>query len=330
MHVVELTAAQVSRVNRVSVLTTAALMDHFDSQVQAIPVRLERSRRNPLLARELTQQFKRLKPDVVHAHANKSAAVVGSIVQKMGIPSVATIHNMKRKQSMYRSFDRVIAVSELVANALALEGIDSSVIRNSIDPPNMAFVENALRLNPPFAGGGLPILYAAGRFVEAKGFDLLLEAMSRIHNAVLWLIGDGPDRAALKRMVEELCLAKRVWMPGFLPREQVLGLMTLADLFVISSRREGGPYTLTEALRYRCPVVSTRVGFAPELLMDDQLCDEVSVAGVEAELRLALADLPTFRESMHPIFQRADRELDIEMMVKKVLAVYAEALAVRQ
>ena len=320
-HVVDLSAAQARRGLEVSVLTTEALSGHFDEQVNVVPVRLDRSRLDPRLKFEIRKYLKALRPDIVHAHANKSAATVGRLLQGMPLCSVATVQNIKKDQSMFRHFDGVIAASQMVADTL---DVPATVIRNSIDRPNFELNAKAEALKPPFLGCGAPLLYAAGRFVDAKGYDFLLEALSQIPEANLWLVGDGPDWEVFEKMVSEHGLQERIWMPGFLAVDEVLGLMTMADLFVISSRREGGPYTLAEALRYRCPVVSTRVGYAPELLDDEQLCDEVSAFGVEMGLRRALDDFDAYKKAMEPIFDRADRELDVEVMVDQVLAVYRQ------
>lgn len=173
------------------------------------------------------------------------------------------------------------------------------------------------------------MFYAAGRFVEAKGYDLLVEAFAKLPRGKLWLVGEGSEGEALRRRVQDLGLGERVWMPGFLKPEEVRGLMGLADCFVVSSRNEGGPYTLAEALRAGCPVVSTRVGYAPEFLGAGQLCESVSVEAIAEKLNLVLANPESYRGKMEPVFELAERELDVRRMVAKVLAVYEGVLARR-
>ncbi|MFU8848437.1 MAG: glycosyltransferase [Opitutales bacterium] len=324
-NVVDLTSAQSVLGLEVSVLTTSALAGFFDERVNVSSVRLDRSRFDPRLRYEIKKQLLLLQPDIVHAHANKSAATIGKLVNGMGLKSVATVQNIKKNQDMFRHFDAVIAASQVVAESLG--GLSAKVIRNAVNRPDFSLKQQARALNPPFLDRGQPVLYAAGRFVKAKGYDYLLQAMEQITDVSLWLVGDGPDRAMLENMVADKTLADRVWMPGFLPVEQVLGLMTLADIFVISSRREGGPYTLAEALRYRCPVISTRVGFAPELLGERQLINETSVEGLVAGLKHSINDINRYREEMLPIYERADRELDIDLMVEQVLVLYRDLLS---
>ena len=323
-HVIDLSATQAARGFEVSVLTTAALAPHFDERVNVVPVRLDRSRLDPRLRSEIRQALRLLDPEVVHAHANKSAATVGKLLSSLPCRSVATVQNIKKNQTMFGDFDQVITASQMVADTL---DVPATVIYNSIDRPNFDLKREAEALNPPFRDLGKPILYAAGRFVEAKGYDYLLEALAEVPEAHLWLVGDGPDKQMFNEMIARLGLKERVWMPGFLPVSQVLGLMTRADLFVISSRREGGPYTLAEALRYRCGVVSTRVGYAPEFLKDGQLCESASSSGVAAGLKRALDDLDAYKSAMLPIFEHADIDLDIETMVDRVIAVYEKAMA---
>lgn len=320
-HVVDLSAAQVRRGHRVYALTTASMGVHFSDTVEVLPIRLDRPRWDPRLRNELKKILLNIQPDVVHAHANKAAAVSGKLLRKMGLFSVATVQNVKKNQQMFAPFDRVIAASEIVAQSLA--GIPSTVIRNSVAKPDSSLRLKAQATNPPFLEHKGKIIYAAGRFVEAKGYDLLLEAIRDLPEAYLWLVGDGPDRQKVQSIIDKECLNERVWLPGFLPVDQVLGLMQLADLFVVSSRREGGPYTLSEALRSRCPVVSTKVGFAPELLDEAQLCDSITASDISAKITSALQDAAGYAQSMQSVFDRADVELDLEYMVDKVMEVYA-------
>jgi glycosyltransferase involved in cell wall biosynthesis len=160
--------------------------------------------------------------------------------------------------------------------------------------------------------------------VEAKGMDLLLEAVARVPGFKFWLVGEGKQRALLEELIGKFSLADRVWMAGH--RDDAVGLMGCADLFVVASRNEGGPYTLAEALHMRVPSISTRVGFAPEFLADEALMEPESVDELERGLRHALADLSGFRGRLEPAFEFVAREATLEAMTEKVLGVYGEVV----
>lgn len=320
-HVVDLSAAQAVAGHHVHVATTKDLAKHLDTNVYSECICFNRPRWDPRLRREISKLIRQLKPDLLHAHANKAARVLGPSLSKFSIPSVGTVQNIKRDQSMFAPFDQVIAVSQIVADSLS--PIPSTVIRNSVMPTVPEHREQAKQLNPPFLDSPDPVFFAAGRFVEAKGFDLLIDAFARLDRGFLWLIGDGKEGHKLIELIEKFGIQKRVWLPGFLPVEQVLGLMQLADVFVVSSRREGGPYTLSEALRAHCPVISTRVGFAPELLTQ-QLCSDITVEALTEKMNSFLQDPKNYRDECAPVFQQADLELDLKGMVKKVEDVYSK------
>ncbi|NCA23702.1 MAG: glycosyltransferase, partial [Betaproteobacteria bacterium] len=110
---------------------------------------------------------------------------------------------------------------------------------------------------------------AVGRLVPAKSFDVLLDAWQSIE-APLVIAGSGPLAEVLQARLMSLGLHNRVRLLGH--RDDVAQLMRSAELLVISSRNEGGPYVMTEALHARLPMVSTTVGATPEILPADALC----------------------------------------------------------
>jgi glycosyltransferase involved in cell wall biosynthesis len=108
----------------------------------------------------------------------------------------------------------------------------------------------------PYSGQG-PHLVACGRMIPMKGFDLLIEAMAEVARAVptagLTILGEGPDEASLRARAERLGLAEKVHFAGF--QSNPYAWMKWADLFVLSSRYEGLPNVMLEALALGTPVV---------------------------------------------------------------------------
>jgi GalNAc-alpha-(1->4)-GalNAc-alpha-(1->3)-diNAcBac-PP-undecaprenol alpha-1,4-N-acetyl-D-galactosaminyltransferase len=118
-----------------------------------------------------------------------------------------------------------------------------------------------------------PFILAAGRLVHQKGFDLLITAFAKVTERCpslrLAIAGEGPDRAALLELATRLGLETRVFLLG---RVAALpALMRQAHAFVLSSRYEGFPNVLLEALANGLPVVSTDCPSGPrEILLDSQ------------------------------------------------------------
>ncbi len=113
---------------------------------------------------------------------------------------------------------------------------------------------------------GVPLLLAAGRLHRNKGFDVLLDALARVPDAVLCIAGVGPEEAALKAQCEQLGLHERVRFLGW--RDDVNALMLSADQFVCSSRHEGLGNIVLEAWFRNCPIVAAR-SQGPEELIED-------------------------------------------------------------
>lgn len=104
----------------------------------------------------------------------------------------------------------------------------------------------------------VPLLVAAGRLAPWKGFADLIRAMRVLasrRNARLLILGDGPLRSELQRMVDELGLSENVSLVGYV--ENPLKYFRAADVFVLSSLVEGLPNVLVEAMMCGCTPVST-------------------------------------------------------------------------
>lgn len=114
---------------------------------------------------------------------------------------------------------------------------------------------------------GSRTLVAVGRLVPEKGFDLLIEALAGVAEAELVILGEGPDRARLEGLVAGHGLHDRVRLPGY--AADTRPLLDAARLCVLSSRFEGYPAVLIEALAAGRPVVATDCTPAVHELLGD-------------------------------------------------------------
>lgn len=132
-----------------------------------------------------------------------------------------------------------------------------------------------------------PVVIAAGRLTEQKDFAALLRAFARLPPAArLIVFGEGPDRASLEALRAELQLDDRVDFPGFvgnLPAE-----LAASDLFVLSSRWEGLPGVLLEALALDVPVVATNCPTGPEEILQGGLWGRLVPVGRVDDLAVAM------------------------------------------
>jgi len=159
----------------------------------------------------------------------------------------------------YARADRIICVANFIRNDLAEHfGIPLAkmvVIYNPMDVERVRHLADAGE--NPLADPG-PHLVAAGRLWKQKGFDVLLDALALVRNLLpvkLTILGEGPLEVDLKAQSERLGLSGAVRFVGFQPNPYPY--LKHADLFVLSSRYEGMPSVILEALSVGTPVVAT-------------------------------------------------------------------------
>jgi glycosyltransferase involved in cell wall biosynthesis len=147
---------------------------------------------------------------------------------------------------------------------------------------------------------------AVGRLSPEKGYDDLLRAMAELKrrgvDAELELVGEGPERAALGRLAQQLNIQGKVAFRGWLQPDGVRDAMLNATVLAQPSRIEGLPTVVEEAIALGIPVVGSRVGGIPELLDYGRagmlmepgdiraLADSLQAMLGDAELRLTLAE----------------------------------------
>lgn len=169
----------------------------------------------------------------------------------------------------YRLPDQVIAVSAGVGQALAKMGVPAQKIRAI---PNPAIIPATGNLQPENAIEALkPFILGVGRLHRQKGFDRLLEAFAAIGHPRLKLVilGEGQERAALEKQARDLGIDSQLLMPGAVADPSAW--YRAAECFVLSSRHEGWPNVLMEAMANGCPVVSFDCNYGPsEIIVRDK------------------------------------------------------------
>jgi glycosyltransferase involved in cell wall biosynthesis len=169
---------------------------------------------------------------------------------------------------LLRRFDAVIAVSRQLSNQL--RGTWTRPERLHVIPngwsdriPIAGSSEARRRLNLPAKG---VVVGWVGRLIPIKGADVFLRAVKHLTDLPLTVsvIGEGSERARLEELARAEGLSDRVRFHGSVPN--AARYISAFDVFVLSSRSEGTPVTLLEAIAARVPVVVTSVGGVPEVV----------------------------------------------------------------
>ncbi len=322
-HVIELCNA-LSETHKVTVIVHPLMKDRFAPAVNVVVVDFDQPRWSPRLYWQLLQVFKQLQPDIIHAQANKAALLVVRLRSwlKFKAGYVATLHNLKDNVSMFEGFDRVIVVSSRLKGLIKKAPV--SVIYNGIVTPEpmpegRQHLVDRFNLDP-----ARPIWLAVGRLVEAKGFDHLIAALHQ-HPAQVVIIGNGPLQETLEQQIAQLHVD--IVLAGYCENSQ--RLLAVADGLVISSRNEGGPYTLVEALLSRVPVISTNVGMVAEFLPAEFVVPVGDVSALAEKLHWADTHMAELRAASEAVFQNAQDNLTLSAVIAKTEAAYQSALAVQ-
>ena len=115
-------------------------------------------------------------------------------------------------------------------------------------------------------GFRFPTFVFAGRLTPQKNLPLAISALSRVADASLVVVGEGPSRAELSRAIDDAGVCDRVTLTGALPRADAIQRMRAADASILPSDWENFPHAAVEALAAGTPVVATAVGGVPEIV----------------------------------------------------------------
>ncbi len=190
----------------------------------------------------------------------------------------------------------LIAVSSALRNELVALGAQAekvTVLRNGVDtalfrPTDRDSARTALGLKRP-------TLLSVGHLIERKGHDRTIEAMTRLPEFDLLIVGEGPQRDRLAALISRLGLSGRVRLLGARPHAELPSLYSAADILVLASRREGWANVLLESMACGTPVVASNAWGNPEVVRDSAaglIADENTPDGIAAAVRRLIAHLP--------------------------------------
>ncbi len=277
---------------------------------------------------------RRVGADLIHGHLTRGAWYAGLAARLAGLPNVATAHSDNAGKHFGRA-DRIIAVSQAVADFLGREGYERSRIRMvhhgiaDIATRLPAGTREATRRSLGLKADE-PALLMAARIVPAKGHDTALRALARLGDQpwTLLVAGDhhGDLGPQMQVLAQELGIAGRVRFLGL--REDVPALMAAADVLLAPSRREALSLTLLEASACGLPIVATRVGGIGEVVEEGAsgfLVAPDDPPALAAALAPLLADAGLRARCGARARQRFEAGFLEDAMFDKTVAVYQEA-----
>ena len=283
----------------------------------------------------------RFRPDVIHGYLfgpNLFAAIAGRfcgvpavVVAKRNVDAFETPRQVLVQRIAHRLASHVTAVSQTVADTVAALGVPReriTVIPNGVDAgrfPEGGGDRAALGFN-----GHRPVIGSVGCLEARKDYGTLLDALAELKAGGVEfraaIIGEGRERAALESRARALGLETRVKFLG--ERSDIERLLPALDVFVLSSREEGIPNALLEAMAAGLASVATAVGGTPEVLKDGEtgwLVPARTPAALAAALAAVLADPAEASRRGNAARRYAREQFSIDAMARRHEAFYAKA-----
>jgi glycosyltransferase involved in cell wall biosynthesis len=282
-----------------------------------------------------------IRPHLVHTHGYRPDVVDAPVARSLGVPAVTTVHGFTGggwksggwknrfyeflQRRAYRRFDAVVAVSQAQVEQLTREGVPRQrlhLLRNAGNGAATTLAtREAARTELGVPADRLHVGWV-GRVSAEKGLDVLIAALPYLADLPLTVsvVGKGSQVQAVQAQAAALGVAERVGWQGL--KSDAARLFPAFDAFVLSSRTEGTPVVLFEAMAAGVPIVATCVGGVPEVVGSAEalLVPPDDPAALAAGIRTVFQD----PEAAAARARAAKRRLELEFGLDPWLTGYEE------
>ena len=293
---------------------------------------------------EIIKLIKKINPDIIHLNSSK-ISILGSLAgifskakiiytahgwvfnEPLSFPKKTFYKYAEKFTSIFN--DKIICVSDFDHQTALKNKISPSkkliTVHNGIEPIEFLSRQEArekLNLdNDEFIIGSIGNLY------KTKGFTYLVEAIKKLTdsgiNAKAIIIGEGPERHNLEKIITELNLEKKVILAGRI--HQAAKLLSAFDIYVCSSIKEGLSYTVIETMLNGLPIIATKVGGNPELIEEGKtgFLIKPQDSQVLANKINQVITAPNLQQDISTASRiKAQEEFNLAKMIKETKIVY--------
>ena len=277
--------------------------------------------------RRMKAIIRAFKPDIVQTWMSRAAQKTPNWTRNKGAPRYVTVARLGNYYGIkyFKGSDYFTTITPLIRDYLIRNGVAPDDVRHI---NNFAETEEGAQALPRAMPDGATLLLGLGRLHEAKAFDTLMRAIADMPDIHLWIAGEGPDRAALETLRDELKLQGRVTFLGW--RDDRAALLKTADMCVFSSRFEPFGTVFVQAWAQGTPLVTTDADGPRQFVRDNEdglVVPVDDVAALGAAIR-RMADNPTLRARLAAAGrERYKAEFTKAGTVAAYMAFYREILA---
>ena len=285
-------------------------------------------------------------PNILHSHGYKSNFYAWKALSGWNMPWIVTNHGKRvgMKLKVYNWLNiffmkkaaKIVAVSQVLADEMIKQGISSTkivVIDNGVDLQRFTDLRENNDLRKSFGlNGKNKIIGTVGSMTEEKGHMYLIEAARQVIEKCpecrFLFVGDDGQRQLLEEKTANLGLTGKVIFTG--SRKDVPEILSMLDVFVLPSLKEGLPMALLEAMASKVPVIATSVGAIPKVIEDGIngiLIPSKNSDAIAKAINIMLADGNSAKEMALKGFEKVRDQFSSEIMFKKYMNVYQELLS---
>ena len=332
-----------------SVLRLIAEKEHLEADVVAAGAEVEVLPKSLLADRlgvspaGLAQSLRRLQPDIIHAHSPVLAAQA-RLLTRAGIVKALTVtteHNRwQRHHRATRAVNRLTAPLDAARFAVSedvLESMDSRLTQSTVALEHGLPIDSITSLRSERERvraelGISPETVAIGivaNFRPEKAYDVFLSAAmiaaEEEPKLTFVVVGQGPGEQAFRRAVDQSAQPEMIQVLGY--RSDATEVMSAFDVFTLSSRHEGKPVSIMEAMALGLPVAATRAGGIPEMVSDGktgrlvEIDDSSGLAAAYIELARDQAARESFGAAGASV---ASERFDASRSTKSIESVYRD------
>jgi len=250
-----------------------------NAHLRTIPLNI-RADYSPLKIWNTKKILEQEKIDVIVLNLNKDIRVAGIAAKLAKVPVIIARNGIQLIADTWKHKQTMNIVDGIITNSKSIENVYNSY--SWMQTGKTRVIYNGIKINGEIKPADLRIIWnipsnhtiflAAGRLTHQKGFDLLIEAVSRInmnkYPCTILIAGRGKHRRRLEQMVKDRNLEKHIKLIGF--QQNLPGIIIAADFIIMSSRQEGMPNIIMESMALGKPVLAADVNGVPELVEHDK------------------------------------------------------------
>lgn len=304
---------------------------------------------DPSLITQFSSILKLNKAEILQTHGHKANFLTLTLRRFFKIPWISFIHGWTDEDWKIRAYnrldkfllkfpDRLVAVSKELASKLYALKIPHEKIRVIY---NAVFEDGIPKLNPPLEVKkrfGIPaenkLLGVIGRLSPEKGQIFFLQALAKLSEnypqVTALIVGEGPDEKKLKEYCFSKKLDSKVVFTGY--QKDITSIYKSLDLVILPSLSEGMPNVALEGMLFGKPVIGTKTGGIPEVVIDEQTGILVPAADPDSlskEMLELLGDKSKMRIFSDNSRKYVLENFSLEKRVRSIVELYRELLASR-